>query len=123
MSVLPCAPTSTPVRYRSVGYDVGDANAGEMPYLWSRRCAPPPKTPRPLPEETALGGCPREGAGEHRAEFGERLAEARLVNRLRDERGVYSDGWATGLARRALLEAGRRLHGAGCCWIPNTRST
>jgi pyruvate,water dikinase len=50
---------------------------------------------------------------EHLAEFDERLAEARLVNRLRDERGAYSDGWATGLARRALLEAGRRLVGKG----------
>ncbi len=46
---------------------------------------------------------------EHLDEFDDRLAEARLMNRLRDERGVYSDGWAIGLARRALLEAGRRL--------------
>jgi pyruvate,water dikinase len=50
---------------------------------------------------------------EHREAFDALLAEARLVNRLRDERAVYSDGWATGLARRAVLEAGRRLHAQG----------
>jgi rifampicin phosphotransferase len=46
---------------------------------------------------------------ERRAEFDELLAEARLMYRLRDERGVYSDIWASGLMRRAVLAAGRRL--------------
>ncbi|HET9422722.1 MAG TPA: PEP-utilizing enzyme, partial [Nocardioides sp.] len=55
---------------------------------------------------------------DHLAEYDERLAEARLLNRLRDERGVYSDGWATGLARRALLEVGRRLHERGLLLDP-----
>ncbi len=45
----------------------------------------------------------------HRALFDELLAEARLVNRLRDERAYWSDLWATGITRRALLEVGRRL--------------
>jgi len=45
----------------------------------------------------------------HRAEFDGLLGEARLMYRLRDERGVYNDLWGTALARRALLEAGRRL--------------
>ena len=45
----------------------------------------------------------------HRAQFDELLAEARLMYRLRDERGLYSDIWAAGIMRRALLEAGRRL--------------
>ena len=45
----------------------------------------------------------------HRAQFDEVLQEARLVNRLRDERGYWSDLWASGISRRALLEAGRRL--------------
>lgn len=44
----------------------------------------------------------------HQAEFDELLAEARLTYRLRDERGVYSDIWASGLMRRAALAAGRR---------------
>src|SRR5262249_17394177 len=36
------------------------------------------------------------------------LGEARLTYRLRDERGVYSDVWASGIMRRAALAAGRR---------------
>jgi len=46
---------------------------------------------------------------EHRAMFDELLGEARLMSRLRDERGLYSDIWAGGILRRALLAAGRRL--------------
>ncbi|HLK42102.1 MAG TPA: PEP-utilizing enzyme [Thermoleophilia bacterium] len=49
----------------------------------------------------------------HRGEFDELLGEARLTYRLRDERGVYSDIWAAGLMRRAVLAAGRRLAGRG----------
>jgi phosphohistidine swiveling domain-containing protein len=43
------------------------------------------------------------------AGFDELLGEARLTYRLRDERGVYSDIWASGLMRRAALAAGRRV--------------
>jgi pyruvate,water dikinase len=50
---------------------------------------------------------------EHRAEFDELLGEARLMYRIRDERGVFSDIWASGIARRAALAAGRRLAGKG----------
>jgi pyruvate,water dikinase len=46
---------------------------------------------------------------EQREEFDELLGEARLTYRLRDERGVFSDIWASGLMRRASLAAGRRL--------------
>ncbi len=46
---------------------------------------------------------------EHRAAFDDLLAEVRLVNRLRDERSYWSDLWANGISRRAMLEAGRRL--------------
>jgi len=50
---------------------------------------------------------------EHRDTFDELLGEARLMYRLRDERGVYSDIWASGIMRRAALGAGRRLASAG----------
>ncbi|MGZ6913356.1 MAG: PEP-utilizing enzyme [Acidimicrobiia bacterium] len=50
---------------------------------------------------------------EHRAEFDELLGEARLVYRLRDERGVFSDIWASGIMRRAALGAGRRVAARG----------
>src|SRR5205814_8694429 len=50
---------------------------------------------------------------QHRAEFDELLGEARLMYRLRDERGVFSDIWASGIMRRAVLAAGRRLEDKG----------
>jgi pyruvate,water dikinase len=46
---------------------------------------------------------------EHHDEFDALLAEARIGYRVRDERGVYSDIWASGLMRRAAVAAGRRL--------------
>jgi phosphohistidine swiveling domain-containing protein len=50
---------------------------------------------------------------EHRAEFDDLLTESRLVYRLRDERGLYSDAAAVGLLRLALIELGRRLFDRG----------
>jgi rifampicin phosphotransferase len=50
---------------------------------------------------------------EHRDEFDDLLAESRLVYRLRDERGLYSDAAAVGLLRLALIELGRRLFERG----------
>src|SRR5207249_5172051 len=50
---------------------------------------------------------------EHQGEFDELLGEARLTYRLRDERGVYSDIWASGIMRRAVLAAGRRVASRG----------
>jgi pyruvate,water dikinase len=56
---------------------------------------------------------------EHRAEFDDLLAEARLVYRLRDERGIYSDIAAIGLVRLVLLELGRRLEARGRVKVPD----
>lgn len=50
---------------------------------------------------------------EHRGAFDDLLTEARLVYRLRDERGLYSEISAIGLLRLALLELGRRLQQRG----------
>jgi pyruvate,water dikinase len=50
---------------------------------------------------------------DHRDEFDGLVEEARLMYRIRDERGVYSDIWASGIMRRAALAAGRRLAAAG----------
>jgi pyruvate,water dikinase len=50
---------------------------------------------------------------EHREEFDGLVEEARLMYRIRDERGVYSDIWAAGIMRRAALAAGRRLAATG----------
>jgi pyruvate,water dikinase len=48
-----------------------------------------------------------------RATFDDRLAEARYVYGLRDDNGPITAEWPIGLLRRALLEAGRRLHDRG----------
>jgi phosphohistidine swiveling domain-containing protein len=55
----------------------------------------------------------------HQAEFDELLGEARNNYRLRDERGVYSDVWASGIMRRAALAAGRRVAGRGLIATPH----
>jgi pyruvate,water dikinase len=63
--------------------------------------------------ETLIAGARAKVPEEHRDQFDELLGEARLMYRLRDERGVYSDIWAAGLMRRAVLAAGRRLAEGG----------
>jgi rifampicin phosphotransferase len=50
---------------------------------------------------------------QHRAQFDELLEEARLTYSIRDERGVFSDIWASGLMRRAALAGGHRLAAKG----------
>lgn len=45
----------------------------------------------------------------HREDFKLMLDDARTVFRLREERTVYTDQWALGIARRSILEAGQRL--------------
>ena len=55
---------------------------------------------------------------EHRAQFDELLGEARLMYRIRDERGVFSDIWASGIVRRAVLAAGRRVARTGAVRDP-----
>ncbi len=54
-----------------------------------------------------------EVPAEHQGEFDEILGEARLMYRLRDERGVFSDIWASGIMRRAVIGAGHRMAAAG----------
>lgn len=46
---------------------------------------------------------------EHRDSFDELLADARGIARLKDERGIYNDVWATGITRKAIVAAGSRL--------------
>jgi pyruvate,water dikinase len=102
------------VRHRCIGYDVSDSTFGEMPELLVEtiRAAALGAAPAPC-VDVRLAEVRARVAAEQVAAFDDRLGEAQLMNRLRDERGAYSDGWATGLARRAVLEAGRRLHAAG----------
>jgi rifampicin phosphotransferase len=63
--------------------------------------------------EARIAGIRSRVPDQHRAQFDELLGEARLMYRLRDERGVFSDIWASGIMRRAVLSAGRQLEGQG----------
>ncbi|MGB9013252.1 MAG: PEP-utilizing enzyme [Aeromicrobium sp.] len=104
------------VRWRCVGYDVGDAAAGELPDVLLetlRRSVVHTGASDDDDDDRGVAALRARVPVQHHADFDERLADVRLMYRLRDERGVYADGWATGLARRGLLEAGRRLTSAG----------
>jgi pyruvate,water dikinase len=99
------------------GYDITERYALEMPEIlvaniWSAL------TGNSANEDQAADEADRQAMrlkvpAEHRDEFDALLEEARLINRLRDERGVYNEARAFGLSRRAVLEAGKRLHTEG----------
>jgi phosphohistidine swiveling domain-containing protein len=104
------------VGYRIVGgYDLGDRYALETPELVLgsiRRAA----SGEPWVDEAQLRADTERVRAlvppERLIEFHELLDEARRTYRLRDERGLYSDSLGTGILRRAVLEAGRRLASA-----------
>ncbi|KFA87548.1 hypothetical protein [Archangium violaceum] len=104
------------VGYRSLGYDLADQYALEVPEAMVNgiRGAVTGRTRTEDASDPGLLERVREAVPEaHRREFDELFAEARLVYRLRDERNTYSDGWALGLARRAVLAVGARLKELG----------
>lgn len=99
------------------GYDVGDLYALDTPELLVKtiRSAVETSVHQSTTEHLAAQTAQVRAAvpEQHRAEFDELLAEARLTYRIRDERGYLNDAWATGIARRAILAAGDRLVAAG----------
>jgi pyruvate,water dikinase len=103
------------VGYRLVtGYDMGDKYALEMPeMLVGTIFGAADKADRRADFATRRDALRAKVPQQHRAAFDESLEEARFMHRLRDERGLYNDCWGTGLARRAVLEAGRRLQQRG----------
>lgn len=103
------------VAYRLVsGYDIADKYALEMPeMLVGAIFGAADKSERETDFSRRRDALRAKVPEAHRAEFDEWLDEARFIHRLRDERGMYNDSWATGLARRAVLEAGRRLEDSG----------
>ena len=96
------------------GFDIAEPTALEMPdsLLKSIRIAISGET-KSVSHDAQIAGIRARVPEAHRAEFDEMLAEARLTYRLRDERGVYSDIWASGIMRRAALSAGRRVADRG----------
>jgi pyruvate,water dikinase len=102
------------VRWRCVGYDPGEKAAGELPeaLVEALRVTLAGAGARP-DDDLGLDSIRARVPAEHLDDFDDRLAEVRLMYRLRDERGVFSDGWAAGIARRTMLEVGRRLEQSG----------
>jgi pyruvate,water dikinase len=91
-------------------FDVADPVALEVPEVLVKRLR------RALDHVGAAGPSEREVAAirdlvppEHRALFDELLQDARLTAHIRDERGIFSETWAGGLMRRAILGAGAML--------------
>src|SRR5262245_16652168 len=92
------------------GFDIAEPTALELPDALVRamRIAVSGEA-QAASDDALLAEIRAKVPGAHCAEFDELLGEARLTYRLRDERGVYSDIWASGLMRRAALAAGRRV--------------
>ncbi len=97
------------------GFDISGPCALELPDVLLRaiRVAAEGRDDEAANVEELTAGVRAKVPEEHRDEFDELLGEARLMYRLRDERGVFSDIWASGLMRRAVLAAGRRLAATG----------
>jgi pyruvate,water dikinase len=103
------------VGYRLVsGYDIADRYALEMPeMLVGTIFGAADRANRQADFTKRRDALRAKVPAAHHAEFDHWLDEARFIFRLRDERGIYNDSWGSGLARRAVLEAGRRLEESG----------
>jgi phosphohistidine swiveling domain-containing protein len=104
------------VGYRLLdGFDISGRYALEMPdaLLRAIRVAAEEGGPGEADLEAQVADVRGRVPEEHRAEFDDLLEEARLTYRLRDERGVFSDIWASGIMRRAVIAGGRRLAAKG----------
>jgi len=104
------------VGYRLLdGFDISGPCALELPdvLLRSIRVAVAPGNVEESDVEERIADVRSRVPEEHRAQFDELLGEARLTYRIRDERGVFSDIWASGIMRRAVLAGGRRLAARG----------
>jgi pyruvate,water dikinase len=104
------------VGYRLLdGFDISGRFALELPdtLLRAIRAAVEEGGPEEADLETRIADVRHQVPEGQRAEFDDLLAEARLTYRLRDERGVFSDIWASGIMRRAAVASGRRLEARG----------
>jgi rifampicin phosphotransferase len=103
------------VGYRLVsGYDVSDHYALEMPQMLVGAIFGATDTAdRGADFKARRDDLRAKIPAARRERFDDLLEEASFMHRLRDERGLYNDLWGTGLARRAVLEAGRRLKESG----------
>jgi phosphohistidine swiveling domain-containing protein len=104
------------VGYRLLdGFDISNPFALELPDVLLRaiRAAIGGTARTTTDVESRIADVRGQVPPEHRSQFDELVEEARLTYRVRDERGVFSDIWASGLMRRAALAAGRRVAAKG----------
>jgi phosphohistidine swiveling domain-containing protein len=100
------------VGYRLLdGFDISGRYALELPdaLLRAIRAAAGDAAPDATGVERQIAEVRGKVPEQHREEFDELLEEARVTYKIRDERGVFSDIWAAGIMRRAVLAGGRRL--------------
>jgi pyruvate,water dikinase len=100
----------------AAGFDLTNPTIGERPDILLdriRACLDHDRDAAVVRSEQVAAELRAEVPAERRDEFDDLLAESRLVYRLRDERGLYSDATAVGLLRLALIELGRRLFERG----------
>jgi pyruvate,water dikinase len=97
------------------GFDIAEPTALELPgaLLRAIQIAVSGEAKLATDDDARIGEIRARVPAAHQAEFDQLLGEARLMYRLRDERGVYSDIWASGIMRRAALAAGRRVASRG----------
>ena len=102
----------------SVGYrlldslDVGDPYTLEVPEAVVRRlrrALEDGSGPDQGPSAQEVARVRDRVPAPYRDEFDALLAETRLTSRVRDERGIFSEVWAGGIVRRAILAAGELL--------------
>jgi rifampicin phosphotransferase len=103
------------VGYRLLdGFDISGRYALEMPDALIRAIrASVDRGPEEPDVEDRVAEVRSKVPDEHQEQFDELLEEARVTYRIRDERGVFSDIWASGIMRRAVLAGGRRLAARG----------
>ena len=102
------------------GFDIDGRYALEAPdaLLRAIRSSIAGRTTEGADVEEQIAEVRRQVPDEHRGEFNDLLDEARLTYRIRDERGVFSDIWASGIMRRAAMAAARRVAARGLVHDP-----
>jgi pyruvate,water dikinase len=102
------------------GFDIAEPTALELPdaLLRAIQIAVSGETKPASVDDARIAEIRGKVPAARQAEFDQLLGEARLTYRLRDERGVYSDIWASGIMRRAALAAGRRATSRGRIGAP-----
>ena len=104
------------VGYRLLdGFDISNPTALELPdaLLRAIRGTMEKRADHTADVEARIAEVRSKVPEPHRSAFDALVEEARGMYRIRDERGVFSDIWASGLMRRAALAAGRRLAAKG----------